>query len=322
MVCRSMEPGVLAGARVPSWFDELVDGYKAYALRVRSLAEGTVKEQRLYLGRFLESQPVASETELFGFLTPGRIRRFVCDYADTHGRGSRHWMQVTLRSFLRFCYQRGYLSCDLSSAVPAFRSRRLASIPKAIDDSVVTALLKSLDGDTAVAVRDFAIIELLATYGIRGIQARQLCLDDIEWADNRIRFRPVKRGKLVIQHLTPRVGNSLLAYIRDVRPSGTSYAEVFLTSQPPFRPLGSSGSLASMIARRLRQIGAQLPVGVSHGAHSFRHAFAARLTGHVPFKHIADMLGHRDLSSTYIYSKVNFQALRETALPWPEEVTP
>lgn len=322
MLSQRLEAGVPVGAGLATGAADLVDEYAAYALRVRSLEEATVKAQRLYIERFLAASPWSLPAEPSGALTPERVRRFILAYAESHGRGSRQWMQMTLRSFLRFCYHRGHLPCDLSWAVPAFRSRRLASVPKGIDDGTVARLLESLDRESPVAVRDLAIIEILVTYGVRGIQVRQLCLDDIEWSENRIRFRPVKKGKLVTQHLTPRVGNSLLAYIRDVRPSATPYAEVFLTTRPPFRPLGSSSSLAGIISSHLRQIGARLPEGVSHGAHSFRHAFAARLTGHVPLKHIADMLGHRDLSSAYFYSKVNFTALRETALAWPEEVTP
>ena len=61
-----------------------------------------------------------------------------------------------------------------------------------------------------------------------------------------------------------------------------------------------------------------LPEGVSHGTHGFRHAFGARLVGKVPIKNIADMLGHRSLMSTFHYSKVNLEELRQTAQPWPE----
>ena len=44
------------------------------------------------------------------------------------------------------------------------------------------------------------------------------------------------------------------------------------------------------------------------------------MCGKVPLKHIADMLGHRYLSSAYIYTKADFEALAEAALPWPAEV--
>jgi len=60
----------------------------------------------------------------------------------------------------------------------------------------------------------------------------------------------------------------------------------------------------------------------SKGSHIFRHALATRMVadGH-PFKAVADVLGHRHLSTTFIYTKVNFHALSQVALEWPEEVT-
>jgi len=307
--------------RPPTILSELLDEYGNFARRVRDLAEETILEQRLYIARFLEAQPFSTPAELFASLNTMRVQRFVFKYAENHGKGSRRWLQTSLRGFLRFCYYQGYVSCDLSTAVPAFRSWRLSSVPKGIDDATITLLLKSIDSrESRRRLRDLAIIQLLAAYGVRGIQIRRLRLDDIHWAKDRIYFRAVKGGKAVVQHLTPQVGNSLLAYIRDERPNTTPHIEVFLTSRPPFHPFRKSGSLSGVIARRLREINVELPEGVSRGTHSFRHAFARRLTGKISFKYIADMLGHRDLSSTFIYSKVDFIALRETALPWPEEV--
>lgn len=297
---------------------KLLDEFASYGFRVRDLARDTVKEQRLYIDRFLASEPV-SLTGLAS-LTLSSVQRFVFDYAKDHGPGSVRWMQSSARAFLRFCYYRGYVGSDLSAAVPIVRTWRLSKVPRAIDEETIRQLLENINTNSPIGLRDLAIIHLLATYGVRGIQIRQLRLEDVHWEDSRIQFRAVKGGRAVDQHLTPEVGNSLLAYIRDARPNKLPYTEVFLTSRTPSHPFKSSSSLSGIIAGHLRRIDAQLPEGVSHGTHSFRHAFAARLTGEVPFKHIADMLGHRNLSSTFVYSKVNFKALSEAAQPWPVEV--
>lgn len=298
---------------------KVVDEYVEYGRRVRDLEEETVKAQRRYIDRFLAAESVSLKG--LASLTAAGLERFFFKYSKSHRAGARQWMQFSLCCFLRFCYHHEYISSDLSTAIPAFRSqRRLSSVPRAIDDVTIQLLLKSLDPKSPTGLRDLAIIWLLVTYGVRGEHIRQLRLDDVDWAGSQIHFRPVKRGKAVDQHLTTEVGNSLLAYIRDARPNDAPYAEVFLTSRAPCHPFSLPGSLSSMIARRLRRINAQLPEGVSRGTHSFRHAFAGRLTGQVPLKHIADMLGHRDISSSYLYSKVDFKALSEAAQPWPEEV--
>ena len=58
------------------------------------------------------------------------------------------------------------------------------------------------------------------------------------------------------------------------------------------------------------------------GSHVFRHCFASRMLeqGH-SLKSIADMIGHRCIHNTFIYTKVDFQALNPVALEWPEEAT-
>jgi site-specific recombinase XerD len=55
----------------------------------------------------------------------------------------------------------------------------------------------------------------------------------------------------------------------------------------------------------------------TYGAHAFRHRFASRMLGHGhSLKSIADMIGHRCIQSTFIYTKVDFQALNQVALDW------
>jgi integrase len=305
----------------PATIKDLFEEYAAYSLRVRNMAPDTVKEQRLYLDRATAYLSAGTASELYIALTPRRLMGAVADYASVHGPGSRRWLQLSLRSLLRFCYLRGYIDTDLSGWVPVFRRPRLASIPKAIPEDVVKRLLTSIDHNTPPGRRDAAIIELLSTYGVRGFQIRHLRLCDLDWDADRIRFPACKRGKQIVQPLTAEAGNRLSDYIRLERPvMAAGQPEVFIGLKPPHRPFRCSANLSTMIAKRLRQAGLQVPEGVSSGTHGFRHAFASRLCGKIPFKHISDMLGHRDPSSVLVYAKVNFDDLAQAALAWPEEV--
>jgi hypothetical protein len=82
--------------------------------------------------------------------------------------------------------------------------------------------------------------------------------------------------------------------------------------------LPCSNSLSAIVGRYIRAAGIEIP---NKGAHAFRHCFATRMLhkGH-SLKEIADVLGHRHLGTTFVYTKVAFNALKQVALEWPREV--
>jgi integrase len=82
-------------------------------------------------------------------------------------------------------------------------------------------------------------------------------------------------------------------------------------------PILHPADLSRILRNRMEQAGVELPEGVPYGSHGFRHAFAVRLCGRVPFKDLADMLGHRDPSTSLIYGKSDVATLALAALPWP-----
>ena len=299
---------------------ELLDQYSAFAYRVRDLADETVKVQQLYINRFFTLQNISSATEFFGLLCPNYIQQCLFDYPEKYGPTSRRMMHSSLRSFLKFCRHQGYTSCDWSSTVPSFRNCPVKPLPNPIEEDTIRRLLDSIDRTSPIGLRNFAIIQMLTTYGVRGVHIRVLKLTDINWQQNTLVFQVCKRGKPIVQHLTTQMGNCLLAYIRDGRPNHTPYPEVFLTARPPHQPFTKATSLSSVVDRCLQNAAIELPKGVSRGTHSFRHAFATRLVGKIPLKHIADMLGHSDMSSSILYTRIDGNSLKKAALPWPEEV--
>jgi integrase/recombinase XerD len=295
----------------------LCEQYRRHALTVRSMAAETVGEELLYLRRFFASfGPQGTPAALFGNLVPKRVSGFLVEYAAAHGPGSRRWMQISLRSFLRFAYDRSYLDRDLSGVVPSVRTRRMGRVPRVLPDACIAALQTGIARDTAAGLRDAAIVCLLSTYGVRGVQIRRLRLDHLDWRSGRIHFPAAKGGRPIEQHLTPEAGNRLAEYLTGARPP-CSDPEVFLTLTEPFRPLPSASHLSAVLHRRMEQLGVRPPEGVSRGCHGFRHAFAGRMVGRVPFKDVVDQLGHRDPGSTLVYGKIGIDQLRQAALPWP-----
>ena len=313
------ELGRLDSLRRPEVYQPLLDAYLQWMHHYQRASEGTRELRSHSITQFLRWLGPEATSEGLLKLTAERIEKFFLRYAQTMGRSARHSMQSALRSFLRFCLHQGYIKRPLYLAVPTLRTYKLATVPRGLSDTEAQQVLRCIHRNSHAGRRDYAIVQLLYTYGVRGGQLRALRLEDIDWVKNQILFKASKHGKDSRLPLTAEAGESLLDYLQHARPP-SSYPHVFLTCRAPYHPLTHSNSLSAIVERHLRAAGIEFP---SKGAHVFRHCFATRMLhqGH-SLKAIADLLGHRHLGTTFLYTKVNFNALKQVGLEWPQEVSP
>jgi len=300
-------------------YQPLLDAYLQWMRHYQHASEGTLQLRSHSMTQFLQGLgPEATPEGLFR-LTAERIETFFLRYAQNMGRSGRHSMQSALRSFLRFCLHQGYIERPLDLAVPTLRTYKLATVPCGLSDTEAQQVLRCIDRNSHAGRRDYAIVKLLYTYGVRGGQLRGLRLEDIDWVKNQILFKASKHGKDSRLPLTAEVGEPLLDYLQHCRPC-SSYPHVFLTCRAPYHPFAHSSSVSAIVERHIRAAGVEIS---SKGSHVFRHCFATRMLhqGHC-LKAIADLLGHRHLGTTFIYTKVDFNALKQVALEWPQEVSP
>lgn len=299
----------------------LMKGYDGFANTHRDLAEITLKNYKWNLGHLFAWLVQESGLDELKDLDFKSLVAFVLVFKETHKEGSYQGAFTALKSFLHFCLINGHVSMDLRSGVPSTHKYVLSKVPYILSDENVAQMLGAIDRTTILGRRDYAMILLMMNYGIRGIQVRRMKLQDIHWRSNEILIQPGKRGKAVEQPLTLEVGNALVDYLQNGRPQTTNYQEVFLTTQPPWRPLAQQ-TVSSMVARRLEKAGIKLGKNVRKGGHLFRHLFATKmLKNGIPLDHIAEMLGHRSENSTLIYTKIDFDSLMEIAQEWPEVVS-
>jgi integrase/recombinase XerD len=168
--------------------------------------------------------------------------------------------------------------------------------------------------------RDYAILMLLANYGIRAGEVTGLRLDDVDWRKEVIRIRHTKTGVTSYLPLLPEVGVAILRYLQKSRPK-TSFREIFIRTRAPYRPFESGSSLYTPMRRRIDAAG--VPEGGKRGPHVFRHARAvSMIRASVSLKEIGDVLGHRASDSTLVYLKLATDDLRAIALEIPAEVKP
>jgi len=300
-------------------YQPFLDAYLQWMRHYQHASEGTLELRSHSMTQFLQWLGSEATPEGLFRLRAERIEKFFLSYAQSMGRSARHSMQSALRGFLRFCLHQGYIEQPLDLAVPTLRTYKLATVPRGLSDTEAQQVLRCIHRNSHAGRRDYAIVQLLYTYGVRGGQLRALRLEDIDWAKNQILFKASKHGKDSRLPLTAAVGESLLDYLQHARPS-SSYPHAFLTCRAPYHPFTHSNSVSAIVERHIRAAGIDL---FSKGAHAFRHCFATRMLqkGH-SLKAIADLLGHRHIGTTFLYTKVDFNTLKQVALEWPQEVSP
>lgn len=250
-------------------------------------------------------------------LSPAILSGFVA------GRSAAGLARTTVRSgcgvlrvFLRYAHRQGLLAADLSRAVEWPTAYQLAGIPRSISWAEVGLVLGSVDRRTACGKRDYAILLLLVTYGLRAREVAALTLDDIDWRRDRLAVPGRKAGHSTAFPLSAVVGEALVDYLRHGRPPGSD-RHVFFRVVAPAGP-ASRVAVSACARHYLLKAG----IAVSRpGSHTLRHTCVQRLVdAGFGFKAIGDFIGHRSPASMAIYAKVAIEPLRQVALGDGEQV--
>jgi len=292
---------------------ELLGRYRRYLLAERELDATTADGYVHRVRPFLAERVTAGGLDLGG-LTAADVNAFVLSDCRWRKRQSSKLTVTALRSLLRFLHVEGAISEALAEGVPSVAHWRLSGLPQHLGPDHVRALLDSCDRATPAGVRAFAILQLMARLGLRRCEVARLQLEDISWWAGEVMIRG-KRDRLDRLPLPPDVGQALADYLQRGRPRDACDRHVFLSLRPPYRRL-TGPAISHIVARR----GVRAGVG-EIGSHRLRHTAATTMLAQgVPLAQIGQVLRHRDPANTAIYAKVDREALRLVARPWPGAV--
>jgi site-specific recombinase XerD len=220
----------------------------------------------------------------------------------------------SLRAFLRFLQVTGRSTTDLANRVIAPRYRIDERPPRTLPWADVQRTVRSISRSKPPGKRDFAILLLLATYGLGAAEVLALRLCDVDWQGGTLTVRRPKTRVSVELPLLPGIAKALTAYLRFERPPARSTDVIFLRKNMPYNPI-TSGAIRHRIRYYARLAGISARV---LGAHVFRHSHASRqVDSGVNIRIVSDILGHRSSSSTSVYVRVALKRLRIVALPVP-----
>lgn len=292
--------------------EECVSAFERYLSEERVLAGATIVNYVPFIRRFLDNRFGKGRVTIGG-LCAGDVVRFVQHAAPLLHMKRAKLLTSALRSFLQYARYRGDITLDLAAAVPPVANWSMTSMPRAIPADQVRKLLGSINRHTAIGRRDYAILLLLARLGLRSSEVALLDLDDMDWKAGRFSVRG-KSGRRTELPLPNDVGKAIVEYLQHGRPRSTS-RRVFLRGKAPIRGFLGQSAIGSLVRHALKRAGIQAP---TMGAHQFRHALAVdMLRRGASLAEIGEVLGHRNPQTTSIYAKVDLDALRKLALPWP-----
>ncbi len=294
--------------------DDELERFSSHLEQVCGLATKTRAARRWWVGQFLADRfgrgPIAVNR-----LTPRDIVDDLERHATRYTPGSLGVRGSALRSYLRFRAVRCADRVDaLIAAIPTVACWRLASLPSHLTADEAARFLNAFDRRHASGQRGYAMARCLLDLGLRVSEVAALQLDDLNWQDGTVRLGAGKSRRVDVLPLPVLTGRAIVEYLRQARPPNASRA-VFVRDRAPL----DAPITTEIVRYAVRMAFARCGLGARHtGTHVLRRTTATqmRLAGS-SLKQIADVLRHRSLDTTTIYTKIDRPQLATVAAPWP-----
>ena len=297
---------------VPTRRETLLDMYRRYLREERGLAQESVRNMLLFVDRFLAEKYPRDHFD-FATLKANDITTFVRKQATKRSSAQAKNLVTALRSFFRYLRHRGEIHTDLAGCVLRVPDYSFSTVPRFLPAGSIEKMLRITDQSTPRGRRDYAILMLLARFGLRTSEVVRLELEDVDWELGQITVQG-KGGRWSKLPLPSDVGQALAAYMQQDRPLCRS-RRIFVTQRAPITGLSTGCAIVKTVTRALSRAGI---VSERKGGYLFRHTLATEMLGRgASLKEIGEVLRHRKADTTRIYAKVDFHALRNLALPWP-----
>jgi site-specific recombinase XerD len=231
-------------------------------------------------------------------------------FASLRNRATQTAWLMILRSFVRYLSHEGHVPPGWDAALPSITTRKHISLPRGLSPEQVSALWSASEGRRPRNLRDRALLLVLLRLGLRAEEVANIALADIDWRSGCLKIRSAKTYRDRVLPLPQDVGQAMATYL-DVQ--GRHPTHVFEPRRPPF----TEQRRRTHVGNSMRYLFASAGI-TDRGLHSLRHTAAtAMVNGGASFKDVSDVLGHKSITTTLIYAKLDLKSLMQVALPWP-----
>ena len=242
-----------------------------------------------------------------GKITPLDLRTYVSAFHEAgYAKSSVARRLASLRSFFKFAQREGL--CENNPAKPLRNPRRERKLPHFLTGREIGKLLLAPPKTDSMGLRDRAILETLYSAGLRVSELVGMNLDDLDMDQGLVRVR----GKGKKERLAP-LGSyavkALRSWLRKRQPAQSepkrNGSPVFLNK---FGKRITTRSIGRMLEKYLKITGLDLRTS----PHTLRHSFATHLLDNgADIRSVQELLGHKSLVTTQIYTPVSTAGLRQ-----------
>lgn len=295
--------------------DQMINEFDTYLVNTCGLARNTRlyhrRHVKVFLNKFFSKGVLRLDR-----LQPREVLSFLYENIKSYKRRTFGLFVYSIRSFFKFLQFKGLCSANLVSALPRIVEWKHGALPEYLSAEKLKKFFSAFDRSTALGKRDYAMATCMVELGLRGYEVANIKLEDINWRDQTLRL---SRGKTRQEYLLPipqSMMDALVDYLQYGRPKTTS-RQIFVYHRAPVGAGIIPKVVTEVVRRALRRTNI---IPNSAGTNLLRRTFATKLlTKGAKIKEIADLLRHKSINTTAIYLKVDFNQLRQVALPWPEE---
>ncbi|MGE5666310.1 MAG: site-specific tyrosine recombinase XerD [Betaproteobacteria bacterium] len=244
-----------------------------------------------------------AETSLLTATEPELASWFAAAHGSTRPATANRRLAV-LRRFYRWALREGRVRADPTLRLAA--AKRPARFPKSLSEAQVEQLLAAPNAETAVGLRDRAMLETLYATGLRVSELVGLALSQLSLQEGLVRVIG-KGAKERVVPLGEEARTWLERYLNTARPAllaGRAAEAVFVTQR-------GEGMTRQAFWRLIKRHGAAAGITAPLSPHGLRHAFATHLLNHgADLRVVQLLLGHADISTTQIYTHVARERLK------------
>jgi len=288
-------------------YEMLISEYSGYSKLRDILKPSSITVYSLAVRRFFRQLEDVGIMNYSDIKLPDVVRLITAS-AKIHPHGINSIFNA-LRSFAAFIIEKHPELPDISPALIGIPAKH-HKIYEGYTLEESKKVLDSIDRNTVIGKRDYAMMMLAFDTGLRGIDITNLTLRDICWNKSEVSLIQEKTGVPLALPFTVDTGNAIADYILNARQS-CEIKYIFLRMQRPYTKL-ASGSVYTIFSKyAIPVLGDHISIGKKHGPHAFRRGLGARmLDAGVSSSVMSDVFGHETRGALTNYTAVSLKGLR------------